>query len=134
MSVAPCTNGVVVLRDLTVTVPAGRSWVREVWFLVWRIGKLGGRGGIVRGSLEIGLGVVASCGHCDWSILADRDVPSFLVDEGGQVSRVIGVSCEILVDDIGVPVPVPESAFGVLSDDSALSREVFHDSWWCLAS
>ncbi len=39
-----------------------------------------------------------------------------------------GVGSEVLVDDIGLPVPVAEGPFGILSDDSALSREVFHDS------
>ena len=45
----------------------------------------------------------------------------------------VWISCEVLVNDIGVSVPVSEDTLGILPDDSALSRKILHDSWWCLA-
>ncbi len=67
-----------------------------------------------------GLGVLAG-----WVLFC------LLKNERREVSWVVRVSGEVLVDDIGLAVPVVEGAFGILPDDSTLSREVFHDSWWC---
>ena len=71
---------------------------------------------------------------CSWlGVLTNWTMFCLLKDEGGQVSRVIWISSEVLVDDIGLPVPVVQGALGILSDDSIFSREVFHDSWWCFS-
>jgi hypothetical protein len=122
--VTTCADGVVWGSDLAVTVSTDGSWVWKLRFLVWGKGELGGRGCRDLGRFMVGSG---------WGILVHRGVPSLLVDERGQVSRMVGVRSEVLVNDIGLSVPVFEGAFGFLSDNPSLSREVFHDSWRCLA-
>jgi hypothetical protein len=63
-------------------------------------------------------------------VLAGWGAPGLFSDERWQVGMVVGVSGEILVNDIGLPVPVVEGAFGIWPDDSALSRSIFHNTWW----
>jgi hypothetical protein len=56
------------------------------------------------------------------SLFAEYGTPGFLGDEGGQISRMLRVSSEVLIDDIGLPVPVVEGSFGILSEYSVFSR------------
>jgi hypothetical protein len=46
--------------------------------------------------------------------------PGFLCEKGWKVTGVVRVSSEILVNDIGVPIPVMKGALGILSNESAL--------------
>lgn len=43
------------------------------------------------------------------------------------------ISSKVLVDDIGVPVPVVKGSPGIWPNDSVCCREILHDSWRCFA-
>ncbi len=122
---ATLADGVVGALYPAVTVPTERSWVRKIRFLVQWVGELGGWWRIVRGGLAMYLSYLSLGIFVDWS------TSGFLENERWQVCGVVRISSEVLVDDIGLSVPVVEGAFGLLSNESAGSREVFHNSRWC---
>ncbi len=70
---------------------------------------------------------------CRLLVLVGWSMPSFFDDKGWQVSRVAWISSEVLIDDIGLSVPVVQGALGIWSDNSVFSRKVLHDSWRCLS-
>jgi hypothetical protein len=60
--------------------------------------------------------------YCEGPALWSGGISSLLQDEGWELSGMMRISSKVLVDDIGVPVPVIKGAPGIWPNDPVCSR------------